>query len=1485
MVTRNEMYPDVPEPDPDYEDEVDSSTNVKPSELHVETQDGKPVLIRERNPSVTSNPETNESELIKPKKLTNPCIESSTRMALHKELLLNYKRGIDILQKPELDKDQEVMKTISEKNENNESELSKIQKKIFKLSKGPLMVEKLNTKMAALDSMTELTKILEEWNRDHTSLGLNPVSALNRLSEIIEKETEAYFKMDPDPFDDRHPGRANPTCVLGHLMKALFKNEDFMNMVVSNYVMSSRDQTVLHTAACRLLLDVLPGLETSVVFQETEGIVQRLFQWAESADEPLRSYATGLLAGAMELQDIATNFKDQNAKMVPLMLKRLRELKSQLESEGSETRTDDDKRHFYMFSKGKEKSQDSGGGGLMKTKTSPLKHQTNVKNNHEETEAENKPKVSKDSENKTGVTEKLTSITENETGIFENNCGVLSDSKKVMEVGTSKETEEIAKVDATPKDEFKKPRTDDEPNNEGHAEGRKQSYKRSLSPSYYSEDLYRFKRSRTREDSLTEFSNSSWAEIEPYVIGSYCLQPLSTAMKQRLILHTAFENNALELIFYYINLKENRDVRLAFESLKVCLLPDHVLSEMVSYILWLMECSHDSSRCHAAMFFGQAFPFRVILDLFDQKDGLRRLFNVISTSELLNVDSTRDNLNEDQIFTMRQSARHVCTALKKYFEAHLSRKVEEIRRSHSRSDGGSPVHETPAYKAIKLTPEVIQENIELIMDLMPVTFKWAPESTFHNLGGIGLICQLVAMAPEWNNYSGKAETIKNALDVLNTCTVTPKSQIALLDSVPLPDNLSTPAVSVLIGLAEGEIISDPEVQKSALNVIINCVCGPMERYGGGYGRYTSSVSRKRINFKVGEDILSRMWNGVRVNNGIMVLLKLLSALVGLSRSETVRQIISKLPLFNNGQLQILMKEPVLQDKRQEHVKFCRYANELIERVSGKHSNANWDASLEEIRRADIVAQTKIMFQERELLKLIQSHLLSKGFVESAAALQKEANLPQCTSPPLIHPASPHIYSTPHTPKLGRQTSVPGTSVTSSVSAPNVFISHHYRDSQKDSPISSSTPGTPGPIRFTIGRHANSPPTNGVHSKATSQRCKFLKESSVTSPAWRSKGVLNKPQGDMTLDKIVTEYLRKQHALCRNPILPRYGGIDGASANRKFVYSRFRPIRTYKDNDEDGYSCCAFSACEQYLLLGTYSGDLKMINLNSGEEAGTYTCHSAPISHLQPTRDGNLILTSYSGWGNSNGSALWKFVDVLDSRYNLDEDYVEFSKQTQDRIIGTKEETAHIYDVATGQQLLKLYDADKANNYRDNRATFHPTDDLVLNDGVLWDARSGKSIHKFDKFNSFVSGIFHPMGLELIINSEWDLRTYHLLHTVPSLDQCQIRFNNSGDVIYAIHIDEDLELEEDKVRSPYGSTFRTFDATDYSSIATIDNQQYTDTTTEEFVCKLYEVGKLKDAEDDQLCQVKDTANCIFMVLYNYTKVKQENVEILKQSSIY
>lgn len=39
--------------------------------------------------------------------------------------------------------------------------------------------------------------------------------------------------------------------------------------LVSTYLMSNRDNTELHIAASRLLLDVMPGLETTIVFQET----------------------------------------------------------------------------------------------------------------------------------------------------------------------------------------------------------------------------------------------------------------------------------------------------------------------------------------------------------------------------------------------------------------------------------------------------------------------------------------------------------------------------------------------------------------------------------------------------------------------------------------------------------------------------------------------------------------------------------------------------------------------------------------------------------------------------------------------------------------------------------------------------------------------------------------------------------------------------------------------------------------------------------------------------------------------------------------------------------------------------------------------------------------------------------------------------------------------------------------------------------------
>nr|CAI5853357.1 unnamed protein product [Callosobruchus analis] len=271
-----------------------------------------------------------------------------------------------------------------------------------------------------------------------------------------------------------------------------------------------------------------------------------------------------------------------------------------------------------------------------------------------------------------------------------------------------------------------------------------------------------------QKGTLSEASNSSWAELETFVIGTVQIFPPTIATRQILILRylTAmgdyqeflshvFEHNALELILCYVNVRVTREARLAFEALKylaallchknsrlrhpanfqallevprpsiaatgvsiclyylgyceeamerVCLLPKYVVSNLVKYALWLLECSHDSGRCQAIMFFGLTFQFKVILEEFDSQDGLRKLHNVIATLPILLPDSDTGQLNEEQEGAARQIVRHVCVAYRRYLEAHLAMKVELIRRSQLRPNErqvGPLLPSQPSYKVSK----------------------------------------------------------------------------------------------------------------------------------------------------------------------------------------------------------------------------------------------------------------------------------------------------------------------------------------------------------------------------------------------------------------------------------------------------------------------------------------------------------------------------------------------------------------------------------------------------------------------------------------------------------------------------------------------------------------------------------------------------------------------------------------------------------------
>ena len=104
---------------------------------------------------------------------------------------------------------------------------------------------------------------------------------------------------------------------------------------------------------------------------------------------------------------------------------------------------------------------------------------------------------------------------------------------------------------------------------------------------------------------------------------------------------------------------------------------------------------------------------------------------------------------------------------------------------------------------------------------------------------------------------------------------------------------------------------------------------------------------------------------------------------------------------------------------------------------------------------------------------------------------------------------------------------------------------------------------------------------------------------------------------------------------------------------------------------------------------------------------------------------------------------------------------------------------------------------------------------------------------------------------------WDIRTFHLLQTVPAIDQCRVVFNSGGEVIFTT-------IEKVSQENPeyiFGTTFKTLDSSDYSLIATIDTKTYVAglctswddrclAVNEESTVRLYDVGRPSTEEEDQ-----------------------------------
>ena len=165
------------------------------------------------------------------------------------------------------------------------------------------------------------------------------------------------------------------------------------------------------------------------------------------------------------------------------------------------------------------------------------------------------------------------------------------------------------------------------------------------------------------------------------MIGHYDIFPLTLQASQIFILRLltplaeyqdflsfSHEKNILEILEKYINVRESRDARLAFEGLRllaslfchkkftldwvargglslllqlprpsmaatgsslclyylacdddtmerICSMSPAVLRDLVKFCLWLLECSHETGRQYSIMFFGLAFSFRTMLEI------------------------------------------------------------------------------------------------------------------------------------------------------------------------------------------------------------------------------------------------------------------------------------------------------------------------------------------------------------------------------------------------------------------------------------------------------------------------------------------------------------------------------------------------------------------------------------------------------------------------------------------------------------------------------------------------------------------------------------------------------------------------------------------------------------------------------------------------------------------------------------------------------
>ncbi|KAK9699628.1 hypothetical protein RND81_08G185600 [Saponaria officinalis] len=303
-----------------------------------------------------------------------------------------------------------------------------------------------------------------------------------------------------------------------------------------------------------------------------------------------------------------------------------------------------------------------------------------------------------------------------------------------------------------------------------------------------------------------------------------------------------------------------------------------------------------------------------------------------------------------------------------------------------------------------------------------------------------------------------------------------------------------------------------------------------------------------------------------------------------------------------------------------------------------------------------------------------------------------------------------------------------------------------------------------------------------------------------------QGIHGDPASErLTLDSIVVQYLKHQHRQCPAPITtlpplsllhphvcpePRrsldapsnvtarigtrefrsmYGGIHGNRKDRQFVYSRFRPWRTCRDDATALLTCMTFLGDSTQIAAGSHNGELKIFDTNSNNILETCSSHQAPLILVQshPLDGTNLVLSSSSLdvklWDASSisGGPIQSFDACRAAKFsNSGTRFAALPIEASQREI-------LLYDVQTHQLDQTFSDTSSGPSGRGNAyplVHFNPSDTMLLWNGVLWDRRVTGPVHRFEQFTDYGGGGFHPAGNEVCeLSALFTLCHWHYNH--------------------------------------------------------------------------------------------------------------------------